>query len=39
MNDKDNAEKVYKKVHKKFFYCTDIYICDNFNFLFHFFAI
>ena len=34
-----NAQKVYKKVHKKFFYCTDIYICDNFNFLFHFFAI
>ena len=31
--------KGVQKSAQKFFYCTDIYICDNFNFLFHFFAI
>ena len=36
---KKNAQRVHKKVHKKFFYCTDIYVCDNFIFFFHFFAI
>ena len=34
-----SALKVHKKVHKKFFYYTDIYVCDDFAFLFHFFAI
>ena len=31
--------KSAQKVHKKLFYCTDIYVCDNFVFLFNFFAI
>ena len=39
MSEEDNAQKVHKKVHKKLFYFTDIYVCDNFVFLFHFFAI
>ena len=39
MNYEDNAQKVHKKVHKKLFYCKDIYVCDNFVFLFHFFGI
>ena len=32
-----SVQKVHKKVHKKFFYCTDIYVCNNFVFLFYFF--
>ena len=39
MSEEDSAQKVHRKVHKKFFYFTDIYVCDNFIFLFHFFAI
>ena len=35
MNSEDSAQKV----HKKFFCCTDIYVCNNFVFLFHFFGI
>ena len=35
MNDEDSAQKVRKKL----FYCTDIYVCNNFVFLFHFFVI
>ena len=34
MKEEDSAEKVHKKVHKKFFYCTDIYVCGNFIFCF-----
>ena len=34
-----SAQKVHRKVHKKFFYCADIYVCDNFVSLFHFFGI
>ena len=34
-----SAQKVHKKVHKELFYCTDLYVCDNFVSLFHFFAI
>ena len=34
MKEEDSAEKVHKKVHKKFFYCTDIYVCGNFAFCF-----
>ena len=37
MNHKDSAQKVYKKVHEKLFYCTEIYVYENFVFfLFHF---
>ena len=32
-----STQKVHKKLHKKLFCCTDIYVCDNF--FFHFFAI
>ena len=39
MSEEDKAQKVHKKVHKKFFHFTDIYVCDNFVFLFNFFAI
>ena len=39
MNGEGSAQKMHKKVHKEFFYWTDIYVCDNFVFLFHFLAI
>ena len=28
MHNEDSAQKVHKQVHKKFFYCTDIYDTD-----------
>ena len=34
-----SAQKLHKNGHKEFLCCTDIYVCDNFAFLFHFFAI
>ena len=34
-----SAQEMHQKVHKNVFYCTDICICDNFDFLFHFFGI
>ena len=39
MNHEDGVQKVHKRVHKKFFHFADIYVCDNFIFLHHFFGI